>query len=73
VASRYGADEDRRHEVGVVFDRAGAPAVTFAYFADGLPDPDNYGGTHPAVRAHAVLGRAMLDAVDSACRDGNPA
>ncbi|BCJ29318.1 serine hydrolase [Actinocatenispora sera] len=63
AAVKHGADEDRRHEVGIVFDLDGAPAATFAFLADGLSDPDDYGGTHPAVRAHAALGRALLDAV----------
>ncbi|HKT06251.1 MAG TPA: serine hydrolase [Rugosimonospora sp.] len=65
VAAKHAADGDLRHEVGVVFDRTGAPALTFALFADGLGDRHNYGGTHPAVLAHAALGRAMLDLVDS--------
>jgi len=55
--------------VGVIFDPTGAPVLTFAYFADKLGDVDNYGATHPAVRAHAVLGRAMYDAVAA---DTNP-
>lgn len=29
-------------------------------FAEGLGDLDNYGSTHPAVEAHAVIGRTML-------------
>jgi beta-lactamase class A len=64
VAVKHGADEDCRHEVGIVFDADDAPAATFAFLADRLPDRDDYGGTHPAVRAHATLGRALLDAVD---------
>ena len=34
-----------------------------ALFAEGLGDLDNYGATHPAVEAHAVLGRTMFDVV----------
>lgn len=64
VAVKHGADEDCRHEVGIVFDADDVPAATFVFLADRLPDPDDYGGTHPAVRAHARLGRALLDAVD---------
>ncbi|GAB3980792.1 serine hydrolase [Actinoallomurus acanthiterrae] len=63
VAAKYGAYNDRRHEVGIVFDSAGAPALTFAFFAVGLDDQDDYGATHPAVEARAVLGRTLLDAV----------
>ncbi|GIJ24842.1 serine hydrolase [Micromonospora qiuiae] len=67
VATKYGADYDSRgaarHEAGIVFDAAGAPTLTYAFFADSLGDLDNYGGTHPAVRAHAALGRVMFDAV----------
>jgi beta-lactamase class A len=77
VACKAGADFDERgaarHEVGVIFDRRGAPALTYAFFADALGDARNYGGTHPAVRAHAALGRIMLDAVDNRPRDGRPA
>ncbi|MDP9795670.1 beta-lactamase class A [Catenuloplanes nepalensis] len=64
VASKYGADwQDgfaSRHEAGVVFDEAGRPAVVFALFADHLGDVLNYGSTHPAVQAHAVLGPALV-------------
>ncbi len=61
VASKYGADFNHlgaaRHEAGVML-----PGLVYAFFAEGLPDLDNYGATHPAVEAHAVLGRALLDA-----------
>ncbi|WJK40823.1 serine hydrolase [Solwaraspora sp. WMMA2056] len=69
VATKHGADVDAdvnaaaRHEVGIIADADGAPALVYAFFADGLDDPDNYGATHPAVEAHAVLGRLLLDAV----------
>ncbi|RIV41473.1 serine hydrolase [Micromonospora radicis] len=67
VATKYGADYDSlgaaRHEAGIMFDPTGAPTLTYAFFADSLGDLDNYGGTHPAVRAHAVLGRTMFDAI----------
>jgi beta-lactamase class A len=76
VAGKAGAEVDERgaarHEAGVMFDRAGAPALTYAFFADALGDADNYGGTHPAVRAHAALGRVLLDAVDGRPRDARP-
>lgn len=68
VATKHGADFDEsgaaRHEVGVMFGADGGPALTYALFADALGDRDNYGSTHPAVRAHATLGRAMFDAAD---------
>jgi beta-lactamase class A len=69
VASKYGADFDERgaarHEVGIMFGADGSPVLTYALFAEGLGDLDNYGATHPAVQAHAVLGRTMFDAIDS--------
>ncbi|GAA2093967.1 serine hydrolase [Actinomadura alba] len=63
IGIKYGANEDLRHEVGVIFDTAGAPVLVFSYFADQVGDVGNYGGTNPVVQAHAVLGRTMLDAV----------
>jgi beta-lactamase class A len=67
VATKHGADFDRlgaaRHEAGLVFAADGTPALAYAFFAEGLGDLDNYGATHPAVEAHARLGRALLDAV----------
>jgi beta-lactamase class A len=62
-AIKYGALVDKRHEVGLLFDEAGAPVLTFCYFADKLPDVNNYGSTNPAVQVHAVLGRTMLEAM----------
>ncbi len=65
VATKYGADFNTlgasRHEAGIMFGTDGAPKLTYAMFAEGLGDLDNYGSTHPAVQAHAVLGRTMLD------------
>lgn len=63
VASKYGAYEDRRLEVGMVFDRSGAPGLTFSFMAYGLSDEENFGATHPAVEARAALGRTLLEAV----------
>lgn len=67
VATKYGADFNTlgagRHEIGVMFDSSGAPERTYAFFADSLGDLDNYGATHPAVEAHAVLGRQLFDAI----------
>lgn len=74
VATKYGADFNTlgasRHEAGVMFGTDGAPVLTYALFAEGLSDRDNYGATHPAVQAHAVLGRAMFDSIATAT---NPA
>ena len=67
VASKYGQDFNTlgasRHEAGVMFGADGAPALVYGLFAEGLGDLDNYGATHPAVEAHAVLGRTMFDVV----------
>ncbi|MEU7871374.1 serine hydrolase [Dactylosporangium sp. NPDC049140] len=64
VATKHGADRDTRgaarHEAGVFFAEDGTPAVVYSLFADGLPAAADYGPTHPAVRAHAALGRIML-------------
>jgi beta-lactamase class A len=46
-----------------MFGTDGAPVLVYGFFADGLGELDNYGATHPAVQAHAVLGRVMFDAI----------
>lgn len=69
VGIKYGAYEDCRHEVGIIFDANGAPVMTFCYFADDLSDVDNYGSTNPGVQAHAVLGRTMYDAISGTTND----
>ena len=65
VASKYGADFNTlgasRHEAGIMFGPDGLPKLTYAMFAEGLGQRDNYGSTHPAVQAHAVIGRSMMD------------
>lgn len=70
VATKYGADFNTlgagRHEAGIMFDTTGAPALTYAFFADSLDGLDNYGATHPAVEAHAKLGRQLFDSVVTA-------
>jgi beta-lactamase class A len=67
VASKHGADFNERgaarHEAGLMFAADGSPALAYAFFAEGLADRDNYGSTHPAVEAHAVLGRALFDSL----------
>jgi beta-lactamase class A len=65
IATKYGADfnelGESRHEVGIMFSPDGVPLLTYAMFAEGLGDGENYGATHPAVQAHARIGRVMLD------------
>ncbi|BEL01977.1 serine hydrolase [Actinoplanes sichuanensis] len=65
VATKYGADfnelGESRHEVGIMFGADGTPLLTYAMFAEGLGDPENYGATHPAVQAHAKIGRTLFD------------
>ncbi|GGN11332.1 beta-lactamase class A [Actinoplanes campanulatus] len=70
VATKYGADfnslGESRHEVGIMFGVNGSPLLTYAMFADGLGDPENYGATHPAVEAHAKIGRALMNSLPAA-------
>ena len=70
VATKGAADFDARgaarHEAGIMFGAGGTPLLTYAMFADRLAGRDNYGSTHPAVQAHAVLGRVMLDNLPAA-------
>ncbi|MBM0235366.1 serine hydrolase [Micromonospora sp. STR1_7] len=64
IATKAGWFADARHEAGVIFDRSGAAVLTYALFADGQADPDNFGATHPAVQARAAMGPRFLAAVD---------
>jgi len=74
VATKYGADFNTlgasRHEAGIMFGTDGAPVLTYALLAEGLTEQGNYGATHPAVEAHAVLGRVMFDTIGTST---NPA
>ncbi len=63
VATKAGWLDDGRHEAGIMFSAAGAPVLIYSLFAFGQPDADNFGATHPAVAARAVMGRAFFDAV----------
>lgn len=67
VATKYGADFNTagatRNEAGIIFGSDGVPKLTYSLFANGLGELDNYGATHPAVQAHAKLGRVMFDAL----------
>lgn len=66
VASKYGAFEDSRNEVGIMFGDNGKPAAIYTYFNEYVGDIDNYGATNPAVQAEAVMGRELFDAVHPA-------
>jgi beta-lactamase class A len=70
IATKAGWFDTARHEAGIIFDRAGAPVLTYAIFADGQAGADDFGATHPAVQARAEMGRAFLDTVDAL--SGNP-
>jgi beta-lactamase class A len=67
TATKYGASDNARgasrHEAGIMFGPDGTPKLTYAMFADRLGQLDNYGSTHPAVQAHAVIGRTMFGAL----------
>jgi beta-lactamase class A len=64
IATKAGWFADGRNEAGIMFDPTGAPVLTYSLFAHGQPDAANFGATHPAVQARAVMGRLFLDAVD---------
>ncbi|WP_428966694.1 serine hydrolase [Micromonospora fluostatini] len=64
VATKAGWYADGRHEAGIVFDRVGAPVLTYALFATGPTGADDVAATHPAVRARSRMGRPFLAAVD---------
>ncbi|WP_433204965.1 serine hydrolase [Dactylosporangium sp. CS-047395] len=65
VATKHGADHDprgaARHEAGIVFAADDTPALIYSLFADALPAAGDYGPTHPAVKAHAALGRILIE------------
>ncbi|WP_434743559.1 serine hydrolase [Micromonospora sp. SH-82] len=64
VATKAGWFADARHEAGIVFAGDGAPVVTYALFAAGQAGAEDFGATHPAVRARSRMGRVLLAAVD---------
>ncbi|WP_051704148.1 serine hydrolase [Glycomyces sp. NRRL B-16210] len=66
VAMKYGADDANRNEAGVVYNAAGAPALVYAFMSQFDDHWGNYGATHPAVQAHAAMGRQMFDIVNTA-------
>ncbi|QQQ74630.1 serine hydrolase [Saccharothrix sp. 6-C] len=69
VATKAGWEADGRNEAGIVFDVNGKPIITYALFASGqysgnqAVNEENYGATHPALRARAALGRTLYDSV----------
>jgi beta-lactamase class A len=64
IATKAGWFADGRNEAGVMFDTNGLPVLVYSLFAHGQAHPEDFGATHPAVQARAVLGRVFLDAVD---------
>ncbi|THV23445.1 serine hydrolase [Glycomyces paridis] len=66
VAVKYGADDANRNESGVIYNASGVPVVVYALMAQLSSDQGNYGATHPVVKAHAALGRQILDIMDGA-------
>ncbi|SNT65626.1 Beta-lactamase class A [Asanoa hainanensis] len=69
VATKAGWFDNARHEAGIIFDRAGAPVLTYALFADGQSGAEDFGATHPAVQARAKMGRAFIDTIDTLTGD----
>ncbi len=65
VATKAGWFADGRNEAGVMFDAVGHPVLTYALFAHGQADADNFAATHPAIEARAVMGRAFLNSIDA--------
>ena len=69
VATKAGWLKDGRNEAGLIFDGEGKPVLTYSLFAagpfvgDAAANDANFGATHPALRARAVMGRSFFDAV----------
>jgi beta-lactamase class A len=69
VATKAGWYDDGRNEAGIVFDTAGKPIITYSLFASGTFRGDsavnfeNYGSTHPALKARTAIGRTLFDSV----------
>jgi beta-lactamase class A len=63
VGTKAGWFNDGRHEAGIMFDPTGRPVLTYALFAFGQAQPENFGATHPALKARAAMGRRFLDIV----------
>ncbi|ASO21917.1 hypothetical protein AHOG_21505 [Actinoalloteichus hoggarensis] len=56
----------------MIFGLDGAPVAAFALFSRGVRDADDFGATHPVVRARAVMGRAFLNSVTGAAGRRTP-
>lgn len=65
VATKAGWFDDGRNEAGLYFDAAGSPILTYAMFARGQAHPEDFGATHPAVQARAVMGREFMNEIAS--------
>ncbi|WP_291419605.1 serine hydrolase [Actinophytocola sp.] len=76
VATKAGWFNSDRHEAGVVFDESGRASATYAVFAtgpfagDAAVNDEDFGATHPALRARQTLGRELFDAVASVTPGG---
>jgi beta-lactamase class A len=64
IATKAGFFSDGRHEAGIIFTAGGKPVLTYALFARRQAGAEDFGATHPAVEARAVMGRTFLDTVD---------
>jgi beta-lactamase class A len=65
IATKAGWFDDGRNEAGIIFDTDGNPVLTYSLFAHGQDHPEDFGATHPAVQARAVMGRIFLTAIDA--------
>lgn len=66
---------DERCEIGIMFDDTDAPILTYSIYAGGQGALEDFGATHPAIRARANMGWAfniILDAVRGAKADAAP-
>ncbi|GAA1679180.1 serine hydrolase [Glycomyces endophyticus] len=66
IAMKYGADDANRNESGIVLGTDGSPLLAYSFMAQFEDHWDNYGATHPAVQAHAKMGRRFFDIANSA-------
>ena len=71
VATKAGWFEAGRNEAGVVFAADGRPSAVYSLFAagpftgDATVNDEDFGATHPALRARQALGKALFDSVDA--------
>lgn len=65
VATKAGwMEEDGRHEAGVIYDAAGAPVVTFVFYAFHPDQVMDLTGNHPLVEARARMGAKFFSIVE---------